>query len=130
MIPRPLIALLSLCLSLAPTIVSASALAAPATSGPLRLASGQLLLNHRPAAAIGVNYFDAFRRLLDRSTPKSQSLGYVDGLRVLAEHEIPFARFATCGFYPNELRLYRDDPQRYFGLLDGFSPRRKSSRWV
>jgi hypothetical protein len=118
--PRPLIALLSLCLSLTPTIVSAAAPAAPATSGPLRLASGQLLFNHRPAAAIGVNYFDGFRRLLDPSTPKSEALGYVEGLRVLAEHEIPFARFAACGFYPNELRLYRDDPQRYFGLLDGF----------
>lgn len=114
------ISLILLFCSLTPAIGFAAAPAEPENSGPLRLVSGQLLLADRPAAAVGVNYFDGFRRLLDPGTPPAQRLGYVDGFRVLAEHEIPFARFAACGFYPHELRLYRDDPQHYFALLDGF----------
>lgn len=69
----------------------------------------------RPACrAIGVNYFDIFRRLL--KNPGNTSVDREFG--VLAEHHIPFVRFMATGFWPSELRLYIDNPQRYFHLMD------------
>jgi inosine-uridine nucleoside N-ribohydrolase len=64
---------------------------------------------------IGVNYFDAFARTLKGPNDTS----YDDGFRVLAEHKIPFARFMCTGFWPAEMKLYREDKQAYFKLLDG-----------
>jgi hypothetical protein len=87
---------------------------------PLRVENAQLHFFDSRASAIGLNYFDGFRRLLDDGTPENKRDGYVAGFRILAAYEIPFVRFAACGFYPDELRLYRDDPAAHFALLDGF----------
>ena len=68
-----------------------------------------------PYRGIGVNYFDAFARTLTDHNDTS----YDAGFRVLAEHRIPFARFMCTGFWPAEMKLYREDKQAYFKLLDG-----------
>lgn len=107
--------------SAAQNVAGAESLASPASSPALvRVEAGRLLLPEGRAAAIGLNYFDGFRRLLDVDTPKDKRDGYIEGFRILAAHEIPFVRFTACGFFPDELRLYRDDPAAHFDLLDGF----------
>ncbi|MFO7974059.1 MAG: cellulase family glycosylhydrolase [Candidatus Hydrogenedentota bacterium] len=75
---------------------------------------GVLFKDGRPYRGIGVNYFDAFlRRLKD---PEDTS--YREGFRVLAAKEIPFARFAACGFWPVDWKLYREDKEAYLRILD------------
>ncbi|HSV99425.1 MAG TPA: ADP-ribosylglycohydrolase family protein [Sedimentisphaerales bacterium] len=83
---------------------------------PLGLSSrdGMLLKKGVPYRGIGVNYFDAFARTL--ADPNDPS--YDDGFRVLAEHGIPFVRFMCTGYWPAEMKLYRQDKERYFKLLD------------
>jgi len=94
--------------------------ASPPPPATLRVESGRLHLPEGRSAAIGLSYFDGFRRLLDVGTPENERDGYVAGFRILAAYEIPFVRFTACGFFPDELRLYRDDPAAHFALLDGF----------
>lgn len=94
--------------------------ATPPPPATLRVESGRLHLPDGRSAAIGLSYFDGFRRLLDADTPQDKRDAYVEGFRVLATYEIPFVRFTACGFFPDELRLYRDDPAAHFALLDGF----------
>jgi len=94
--------------------------ATPPPSATVRVESGHLHLPDGRSAAIGLSYFDGFRRLLDAGTPRDKREAFVEGFRVLSSYEIPFVRFAACGFYPDELRLYRDDPEAHFALLDGF----------
>src|SRR5947208_2508945 len=75
-----------------------------------------LLCNSQATAApdsyhgVGVNYFDAFLRTL--RNPGDDS--YRDGFRKLGANHIPFARFAACGYYPNDYQLYLKDKQKYF----------------
>ncbi|MCL4693191.1 MAG: cellulase family glycosylhydrolase [Candidatus Hydrogenedentes bacterium] len=76
--------------------------------------TGTLLRDGKPFRAVGVNYFSAFsRRIAD---PEDTS--YREGLRVLGESGIPFARFMACGFWPIDWKLYQDDPETYFAFLD------------
>ncbi len=84
---------------------------------PLGLSSrdGMLLKDGVPYRGIGVNYFDAFARTLREPNDTS----YDEGFRVLAQHGIPFARFMCTGYWPAEMKLYRQDKARYFKLLDG-----------
>lgn len=81
----------------------------------LQVKDGTLTKDGKPFRGIGVNYFTAFYRTL--SDPKDTS--YQDGFKVLKEHNIPFARFMACGFWPKENDLYRRDKQAYFKLMDG-----------
>ena len=78
-------------------------------------ADGVLVKDGAPYRGIGVNYFDAFSRTLRDHEDKS----YKAGFKVLAEYEIPFARFMCTGFWPSEMKLYRQDQDKYFALLDG-----------
>ena len=87
---------------------------------PLSVEAGCFQRAGQPYHGIGLNYFDGFQRQLQTDTPAKARLGYIDGFRVLAEYEVPFVRFAACGFYPSEWMLYRDQPEQYFSLLDGF----------
>ena len=80
------------------------------TVGP----AGRLLRDGRPWRGVGVNYFDLFARTL--RDPDDVSCR--DGLKILAERGIPFARFMCGGFWPVEWRLYREDRQVYFRRLD------------
>lgn len=56
---------------------------------------GQLLKDGKPYRALGINYFSCFLRTLENGEDTS----YDEGFRVLAEHKIPFARFAATGFW-------------------------------
>jgi hypothetical protein len=38
---------------------------------------------------------------------------------VLAEYHIPFVRFCATGFYPKEMKLYQENCEAYFRLMDG-----------
>ncbi len=96
-------------------MVAGSPPAHPGTSGLSCRHDGVLLKDGEPYRGIGVNYFDAFARTL--KDPNDTS--YDAGFRVLAKHRIPFARFMCTGFWPVEMRLYKEDKQAYFKLLDG-----------
>jgi hypothetical protein len=114
------LALAAACLCGLTSSLHAAAPRATVAPAPLSVEAGRFQRAGQPYHGIGLNYFDGFQRQLQASTPAGARLGYVDGFRVLAEHEIPFVRFAACGFYPSEWRLYRDQPKQYFALLDGF----------
>lgn len=62
-----------------------------------------------------MNYFNAFGRVL--ADPSDTS--YRQGFAVLKEHRIPFARFAACGFWPSDWKLYQTDPKEYYRRMDG-----------
>ncbi|MFZ4725565.1 MAG: cellulase family glycosylhydrolase [Paludibacter sp.] len=65
---------------------------------------------------IGVNYFNAFYRTINNNNDKS----YNEGFKYLSNNKIPFIRFTTNGFWPNELKLYVENKKLYFKLLDEF----------
>ncbi|WP_223300367.1 cellulase family glycosylhydrolase [Methyloversatilis sp. RAC08] len=64
--------------------------------------------------AFGVNYFDVFSSLLANSTSTRTEDGFVE----LAAARVPFARFMATGFWPDELKLYSEDRDGYFRLMD------------
>jgi hypothetical protein len=76
---------------------------------------GVLMRTGRPFRGVGVNYFDAFYRLLlVPGEPAESDLAPLrDGIRALADHGIPFARIAGCGYWPVENRLYFEDKDEY-----------------
>jgi hypothetical protein len=76
---------------------------------------GTLLRNGEPYRGVGVNYTDAFLRPLRH--PEDES--YRDDFRKLAANHIPFARITACGFSPSDYKLYLQDKENYFKLLDG-----------
>lgn len=78
--------------------------------------NGNLLKDGKPYQAIGVNYFSSFYRTILNPTDKS----YKQGFAQLSKYNIPFARVMLGGFWPNELKLYRDNPELYFKLLDEY----------
>jgi hypothetical protein len=77
--------------------------------------SGVLMHNGQPYRGVGANFYDAFLRTLRSPTDDS----YVDGFKQLADNNIPFARFAACGFWPADYRLYLSDKEQYFKQMDG-----------
>jgi hypothetical protein len=64
--------------------------------------------------AFGVNYFDAFSSLL----ANSRNTRTEDGFAELASVGVPFARFMATGFWPGDLKLYSEDRDGYFKLMD------------
>jgi Cellulase (glycosyl hydrolase family 5) len=85
------------------------------TKPPLTItADGVLLKDGKPYRAIGINYFSAFsRRLAD-----ANDTSYREGFAELVKHGIPFVRFMATGFWPNEMKLYQEDPEAYWTLMD------------
>lgn len=81
------------------------------TLGP----GGMVLKDGKPYRGLGINYFDCFYRTLKNNDDTS----YEEGFRVLAEHHIPFVRFCATGFWPNNLKLYQENREKYFRLMDG-----------
>ncbi len=66
--------------------------------------------------SIGVNCFDLFYGLLvDAAKTRHPNAR----LRELRMHGIPFVRFASNPIYPKEWALYKTNPSKYFGILDG-----------
>jgi hypothetical protein len=83
----------------------------------LYVADGQLMRQGKPYVGIGINYFSAFTRNLKNPGDKS----YIDGLTVLKEkYNIPFIRFMASGYWPVDWKLYLENRQRYFELMDAF----------
>jgi hypothetical protein len=91
-----------------------AAVAVPAAYGLTVRADGVLIKDGRPFRGIGVNYFDAFSRHL--ASPQDSS--YDAGFAALAKARIPFARIEGCGFWPNEQKLYQEDPQEFLRRFD------------
>jgi hypothetical protein len=111
---RRLILFFSFAISLAPTVRAAPP--APDNAPGLTVdAQGRLVRGGRPVRAVGVNYFDAFLRTLQ----KADDTSYDAGFATLAEYKIPFARFAACGYWPSEMGLYLTNKDEYFRRLDG-----------
>ena len=77
---------------------------------------GVFMRNGKAYYGIGVNYFNAFYRTI----LSNNDISYTAGLKYLSENKIPFIRFSINGFWPNELKLYRDNKPIYFTLLDEF----------
>ncbi|MFP4057822.1 MAG: cellulase family glycosylhydrolase [Candidatus Brocadiia bacterium] len=98
--------------------LAAACCPAPAPRQPLGLCVGEggtVLREGRPFRGMGVNYFDAFTRTLADPSDTSYRAGFAE----LARRGIPFARICGGGFWPADWRLYREEPERYFRLLDG-----------
>ena len=76
--------------------------------------NGAVLKDGEPYHGVGINYFSAFNRRLQDASDTS----YREGFAALAKHEIPFVRFAACGFWPKDWQLYLTDKAAYFELLD------------
>lgn len=76
---------------------------------------GTLLRNGSTYRGVGVNYTDAFLRPLRHPADET----YREDFRKLATNHIPFARIAACGFSASDYRLYLQDKEKYFKLLDG-----------
>lgn len=89
---------------------------ATAGAGGLRVEDGRLLRNDREYAAVGINYHDAFMLVLEQRPGAVER--YERGFAFLADAGIPFARFAACGFYPDEWKIYLERPEDYFARLD------------
>jgi hypothetical protein len=90
--------------------------ALPAFSQPgVTVRDGKLWKDGKPLRAVGVNYFNAFLRTINEPPDTS----YEAGFATLAKHKIAFARFAACGFWPNEFDLYKNDKEAYFKRMDG-----------
>jgi hypothetical protein len=69
-----------------------------------------------------VNYYDLFVRTLSARDPAPDGPGNISsfhpGLAELAMREIPFARFAACGYWPVEMQLYLTNRTEYLRRFD------------
>lgn len=84
--------------------------------GELTVRDGVLLREGREYAGVGLNYYDAFMLVLEDHPGAVEK--YRRGLASLAEAGVPFVRFAACGFYPSEWKIYVERPDEYFAKLD------------
>ena len=75
---------------------------------------GTVIKDGRPFYGAGVNYFSLFCWYLEH--PQDQS--FREGLATLKRYGIPFVRFNAGGFYPSDYQLYKQDPRRYWQLMD------------
>jgi len=96
-------------------LIAARAGAADRPVGLSVNAEGVLCKDSRPYRGIGVNYLDCFSRTLRKPGDTS----YEQGFAVLRELGIPFARFMACGYWPDDMKLYFQDEEAYFRLMDG-----------
>jgi hypothetical protein len=76
--------------------------------------NGVFMKDGQPYRGMGANYFNAFLR----TVLKPADTSYREGFAVLKEHQIPFVRFAACGFWPSDWGLYQTNRVLYFQLFD------------
>ncbi|MDD5141794.1 MAG: immunoglobulin domain-containing protein, partial [Verrucomicrobiales bacterium] len=84
----------------------------------LYVVNGTLMHAGQPFRGMGMNYFDCFYRTLQNGTKGQTNTSYQAGFSVLASKKIPFVRFAACGFWPNNMKLYVTNQAQYFAQLD------------
>ncbi len=102
--------------SLVCSLCEAQDAANPRAASPLTIGqTGVVFRDGTPFRGIGINYFSAFSRTL--ANPKDTS--YREGFDELAKRGIPFVRFMACAFWPRDWKLYREDKDAYFQLMDG-----------
>ncbi len=86
------------------------------TVSPLTVQSdGALRLNNRPFTGVGVNYYSAFERVLDKSSDTTCDAGF----EALGRWGVPFARLDISGYWPVKLNLFFTNRVEYFRRLDG-----------
>jgi hypothetical protein len=76
---------------------------------------GTLVRNGAPYRGIGVNYYDAFLRVLRNPSDDS----YKQGFAALGSNGIPFARINAGSFLPSDVRFYLDNKEQFLQRLDG-----------
>jgi hypothetical protein len=80
----------------------------------LAVVDGRLTRGGQLYVGIGVNYYDAFNRVL--ADPADES--FVSGFAALAACGVPFVRLDISGYWPCHLALFDRDPAEYFARLD------------
>lgn len=101
-------------------LLAASALGGQTALPGLTVKDGQFYKDGQPFRGVGMNYFSCFIRITGMGVdgPKLENRDYVEGFRVLKEHEVPFVRFCAGGFWPVDWHLYQTDKAKYFELFD------------
>ena len=94
-----------------PTLTQAS----PSDLGLAVNSQGTLIRHGAPYRGIGVNYYDAFLRVLRNGNDHS----YQQGFAALGSNGIPFARINAGSFLPSDVRLYLDNKEEFLKRLDG-----------
>jgi hypothetical protein len=89
--------------------------ASPSDLGLAVNSQGTLTRHGVPYRGIGVNYYDAFLRVLRDRNDDS----YKQGFAALGSNGIPFARINAGSFLPSDVRLYLDNKEEYLQRLDG-----------
>lgn len=95
-------------------ITAVAVAAEPSRLGLYVNEQGVLCRDGRPYRAIGINYYQCFEHELTHPGARA----YEPAFRVLADHHIPFIRFMACGYWPREMKLYMEDKEAYFRILD------------
>ncbi|MFY7954480.1 MAG: cellulase family glycosylhydrolase [Armatimonadaceae bacterium] len=75
---------------------------------------GTLLKDNKPFRGYGVNYVSCFWRILQSRDNDSFRAGF----KALADRDIPFARFAACGYWPRDWNTYFQSQPDYWRRLD------------
>ncbi|MFW6145915.1 MAG: cellulase family glycosylhydrolase [Planctomycetota bacterium] len=107
------LSLLALCLT-APPAGGTPPATQPARPGLTVSDDGILLRDGQPYRGVGINYFGAF---YDIVRPGGNGR-YVKGFQILADHDVPFIRFAATPFWPKHYELYLANKAEYFRRFD------------
>ena len=101
-------------------LLSVAAVAAEKYPPGLTVKDGVFMHRGKPVYALGVNYFDAFLRVIGHQGqgPRLNDQTWREGFKVLSDYEISFARVAINGFYPVDWKLYQTDRKTFFKKLD------------
>jgi hypothetical protein len=118
-IHRSILVGLALLLSLFVFVLTRSSTTSPPG---LEIRDGVFYKEGRPYRGLGINYYSAFYRKLgiEGGPIKLEERSYLEGFKVLQEHEIPFIRFNLSGYWPNEVAVYQQDPEAFLIALDQF----------
>ena len=88
----------------------------------LTVVDGNFFKEGREFRGVGINFYNAFLRKLglEGAEPDLSDTSYRQRFEILRSYEIPFIRFAACGFYPVEWDVYLNDKEGYFEAFDKF----------
>ena len=89
----------------------------PSSDSPkgLYVENGELKFQGHTYRAMGMNYNSCFNQLL--KNPKDRS--FVKGFRILrTDYQIPYIRFMASGFGSASWKMFDQNPEQFFGLMD------------